>query len=245
MALLFWMGALLPLLLATRMDGAVLLLRRFSSLAVPMVALLVLSGATLTWLQAGRPEALLGSAYGAVLAAKLALVAALLALALRNRRVLTPAIAAGDPTAVPRLARAIRAEIFLGLAILALASAFRLTPPPRALIVTAEPLFAHIHADRAMADIRLTPGRAGPVEVSLGFQTGDFEELVPKEVEVIFAQPSAGIEPIRLDAQRGGDSLWHTGPVTLPRAGDWEVTLRLLVSDFESVTLTDTLSLPD
>jgi copper transport protein len=245
MAVLFWMGSLLPLLLALRDDGAGVLLRRFSSLAVPMVAILVLSGAVLTWLQAGSPGAHLASAYGAVLAAKLLLVVALLALALRNRRVLTPALATGDPTATPRLSRAIRAEIVLGLAILALASAFRLTPPPRALIETGEPLFAHIHADRAMADIRLTPGRAGPVEVSMGFQTGDFAELEPKEVEVIFAQPSAGIEPIRLDSQRGGDGLWHAGPVTLPRPGDWDVTLRLLITDFESVTLTDTLSLPE
>jgi hypothetical protein len=26
---------------------------------------------------------------------------------------------------------------------------------------------------------------------------------------------------------------------------DWDVTLRLLITDFESVTLTDTLTLPD
>lgn len=96
-----------------------------------------------------------------------------------------------------------------------------------------------------MADIRLTPGRAGPLEVTLGFQTGDFAALVPKEVAVIFAQPEAGIEPIRLDALQRGDGTWHAGPVTLPRPGDWEVTLRLLLTDFESETLTDTLILPE
>lgn len=244
-ALIFWMGSLLPLLLSLRRTDAGLILRRFSGLAVPMVGVLVLSGATLTWLQAGNPEALMGSSYGLVLAAKLALVAGLLALAVRNRFVLTPALAADHPQAAPRLARAIRAEIVLGLAILALASAFRLTPPPRALIEPAEPLYAHIHSDRAMADIRLTPGRAGPVEVMLGFQTGDFTELVPQEVEVVLAQPEAGIEPIRLTALQGGDGLWHAGPVTLPVPGDWDVTLRLLITDFESVTLTDTLTLPD
>lgn len=244
-ALIFWMGSLLPLLLSLRRADAGLILRRFSGLAVPMVGVLVLSGATLTWLQAGSPEALLGSPYGLVLAAKLVLVAVLLALAARNRFVLTPALAAGHPEAAPRLARAIQAEIVLGLAILALASAFRLTPPPRALIEPAEPLYAHIHTDRAMADIRLTPGRTGPVEVMLGFQTGDFAELVPQEVEVVLAQPDAGIEPIRLTALQGGDGLWHAGPVTLPVPGGWEVTLRLLITDFESVTLTDTLTLPD
>jgi copper transport protein len=173
------------------------------------------------------------------------LVALLIGLALRNRFVEAPALAAGAAGAAPRIARAIRAEIILGLAILALASGFRLAPPPRALIAPAEPLYAHIHGERAMADIRLTPGRAGPVEVTLGFQTVDFAAFVPKEVEVVFAQPEAGIEPIRLDALQRGDGTWHAGPVTLPRPGDWEVTLRLLVTDFESVTLTDTLSLPE
>ena len=245
LALIFWMGALLPLALALRTEAAEGLLRRFSALAVPLVALLVLSGGVLTWLQSGSLIALAGSTYGAVLGAKLVLVAGLLALAARNRLVLTPALGAGDPAAAPRLTRAIRAEIMLGLAVLALASAFRLTPPPRALIEPAAPLHAHIHTDHAMADIRLTPGRVGPVEVTLGFQTGDFAELVPQEVELVFALPEAGIEPIRLQALPGSDSMWHAGPVTLPRPGDWEVALRLLITDFERVTLTDTITLPD
>jgi copper transport protein len=244
-ALIFWMGSLVPLLFALRGPGPDRVLQRFSSIAVPAVAVLILSGATLTWLQSGSPAALPGSSYGMVLALKLALVGLLLALAARNRLVLTPTLAAGGPQAAPRLRRAIGAEIVLGLAILALASAFRLTPPPRALAEPAAPLYAHIHTSRAMADIRLTPGRPGPVAVALGFQTGDFAELVPQEVEVLFAQPAAGIEPIRLTALRGGDGLWHAGPVTLPRPGEWEVTLRLLISDFERVTLTDTLTLPD
>lgn len=96
-----------------------------------------------------------------------------------------------------------------------------------------------------MADIRLTPGRVGPVEVAPGFQTGDFAELVPQEVEIVFAQPAAGIQPIRLTALPGGDGLWHVGPVTLPRPGDWGVTLRLFVPDLGPVTLTETLTLPD
>ena len=244
-ALIFWMGSLVPLLHAVRGPEPDTVLRRFSFIAVPTVAVLILSGMILTWLQAGSPAALLGSSYGLVLGLKLALVAVLIALAARNRLVLTPALAAGERTSAPRLKRAIRAEIVLGLAILVLASAFRLTPPPRALIEPAEPLYAHIHTAAAMADIRLTPGRAGPVEVMLGFQTGDFAELIPQEVEVVFAQPAAGIEPIRLTALQGGDGLWHAGPVTLPRSGDWDVTLRLHVTEFERVTLTDTLTLPD
>jgi copper transport protein len=239
-ALLFWMGALWPLLRLVRGPGAAPALSRFSAFAVPLVALLVASGGVLTWLQTGSPAALIGSGWGLILMGKVGLVTALIGLAVRNRLVLTPAL----PAAAPRLAHAIRAEIVLGLAILVLASSFRLTPPPRALAADAAPLYAHIHGDRAMADLRLTPGRAGPVAIALGFQTGGFTELVPKEVEVTFALPGDGIEPIRIEALRGGDGLWHAGPVTLPRAGEWDVTLRLLVSDFDSVTLTDRLRLP-
>ncbi|MEM6439108.1 MAG: copper resistance protein CopC [Pseudomonadota bacterium] len=244
-ALIFWMGSLIPLVLALGRADADALLRRFSSIAAPMVGVLAISGATLVWLQSGGLAALAASTYGALLAVKLALAAGLLILAARNRLVLTPALAQGRPEARPRLAHAIRAEIVIGIAILALASAFRLTPPPRALAEPAEPLFLHIHRGDAMADLSLTPGRAGPVEVSLGFQTADFEELTPQEVEIAFAKPEAGIEPLRLDALRGGDGFWHAGPVVLPRPGDWQVTVRLLITDFERVTLTDTLNLPE
>ena len=74
--------------------------------------------------------ALIASDYGRLLAVKLALVAALLALALRNRVALTPAVARGEAAAARALSRAVRAEILIGLAVLALASGFRLTPPP-------------------------------------------------------------------------------------------------------------------
>ncbi|MFP5481556.1 MAG: hypothetical protein ACLGIE_17990, partial [Alphaproteobacteria bacterium] len=64
-------------------------------------------------------------------------------------------------------------------------------------------------------------------------------------------QPPANPERFNLGlrlpvtALPGGDGLWHVGPVTLPRPGDWGVTLRLFVPDLGTVTLTETLTLPD
>jgi copper transport protein len=243
LALVFWMGALLPLAGALRAPAPEAALRRFSALAVPLVALLVASGATLAWLQSRSLGALMASDYGRLLAVKLALVAALLALALRNRVALTPAVARGEAAAARALSRAVRAEILIGLAVLALASGFRLTPPPRALAAAAEPVYLHLHGDRAMADLKLAPGLPGSNMVTLGFQTPDFAPLEPREVRVSFALPERGIEPIRLEALPAGDGLWRAGPVTLPLAGDWKVTLRLLVTDFDQATLTETLFL--
>jgi copper transport protein len=243
LAVLFWIGSLLPLLAAVRRPDVGAVLRRFSNVAVPMVSLLVLSGGVLVWLQAGAPAALFGTAYGAVLAAKLALVAVLLALAARNRLVLTPALAEGAPGAAKRLTRAIRTEILIGLLILALASGFRLTPPPRAIAATTDPVFAHFHGATVMADLQVAPGRAGPVEAIMAFQTADFAPLVPREAEVIFARPDAGVEAIRLEAMPGEGGLWQAGPVTLPLPGTWDVTLRVLISDFQSATLKGTITL--
>lgn len=243
LALVFWMGALLPLAAALRASAPEAALRRFSARAVPLVVLLVASGATLAWLQSRSLSALLASDYGRLLAVKLALVAALLALALRNRVTLTPAVARGEPAATRALGRAVRAEILIGLAVLALASGFRLTPPPRALSAAAGPLYLHIHGDRAMADLKLAPGLPGPNMVTLGFQTPNFAPLEPIEAQISFALPDRGVEPIRLQALPAGDGLWRAGPVTLPIAGDWQVTLRLLITDFDQATLTETLPL--
>lgn len=242
-ALLFWMGALWPLLRLVGRPDVATALTRFSTLALPMVAALVLSGAALTGLHAGSPAALAGSGWGAILMAKLGLVAVLIGLALRNRMVLMPALATSVAGAAPRLSRAIRAEMLLGVAIVILASGFRLTPAPRMSVEPDAPLYAHIHTESVMADIRLTPGRAGPVGVMLDFQTGDFAPLVPREVEIVFASAEAGIEPIRLDARQGADGLWHAGPVLLPRPGMWEVRLRVLITDFESVTLRESVEI--
>ncbi len=124
-----WLGGLLPLglLLAgagtRRMDRAPVIraLRRFSDVAVIAVLLVLGSGVFNTWMLLGKPSALVTSAYGRTLLAKLVLVAALIAVALANRFLLMPAIAARGEAAVARLERNVKMEILLGAAIVAAA----------------------------------------------------------------------------------------------------------------------------
>ncbi|XDA99119.1 CopD family protein [Sulfitobacter sp. LCG007] len=237
-ALIFWMGALLPLLANLRGAGAGVMLRRFSGLAIPLAALLILTGAALAWSQSGGDfAALAGSAYGALLGVKLALVTVLLALAGFNRIVLTPALAEGRPEAARSLRRTIRAELFVGLAVLALASGFRLTPPPRTLANAYPPLHAHLHDARVAVDMVLSRSSAGTVDIALRLLPAASGDLRPKGMRVTFSMPEAGVEPIRLEATAADDGTWHAGPASLPLAGDWQVGLRLLVTDFDSVTL--------
>jgi copper transport protein len=87
-----------------------------------------------------------------------------------------------------------------------------------------------------MADVTLTPGRAGPNAVEIGIVSTDGAPMEPLEVQISFADPARGLEPIRLDAVREGE-LWTAGPATLPYNGDWTVRLDVLVSDFDKATL--------
>lgn len=243
-AAIFWAGALPGLAAVLSGSGPVEAVARFGRLAVPAVALLAAAGAALALRQIGDPAALASTAYGAVFLGKMALVAAVLALAVRHRLVLTPRLRR-DPAGTRRaFARSIRLELALMAALLALTAAFRLTPPPRALTAPVETRAEqHLHGRAAMADVALIPGRAGPNRVELVPLDPDFRPFAPLEAVLILAQPAAGIEPIRLRLEPGPDGIWRAGPVHLPRPGDWEVVADLLITDFRKELLGGGLTL--
>lgn len=129
LALAFWIGSLPPLARAAA-RGDVALIRDWSRAGAAAVAVLAGTGGVLAALLLRSPASLAGSWYGWALLAKLALVAALLALALRHRRALTPALSDGLPGAGARLARSIRIEMLVALAVLWAAAELVSVHPP-------------------------------------------------------------------------------------------------------------------
>jgi putative copper resistance protein D len=106
--------------------------RRFSSLALVMVSVLVGSGVMLTVFYAGDPGALVGTAYGIMILTKVLLLVAILPLAYANLRLVRRAAGRLDR----RLARTAEAE--LGIAVTVLFAAASLTALPPAVDVRAE-----------------------------------------------------------------------------------------------------------
>lgn len=237
----FWIGALVPLAALVSRQGAVALpvVERFSRLAVPVVGILALTGLALAVIQLQSFAALIETKYGLILVTKLALVLALLALAAFNRFRLTPVLT-GSATAARALRRSILVESVLALGIFALVAGWRFTPPPRT-IVPETPLALHIHTDKAMFQVLVTPGTAGTDDFVLQLMTGDASPLVAKEVTLTLSLPERGIEPMEHDAELGADGYWHVRKVELPFAGKWHVRIEALVTDFEKVTLEDEL----
>jgi putative copper resistance protein D len=113
---------------------AVLAARRFSTTALALVVVLIVSGAWNTWAQVGSVPGLLGTLHGHLLLIKLAVFVVLLALAAGSRR-LIPALSGEAATigrpAMLRLGRFVTAEAVLAALVLGLVAVMSVTPPAR------------------------------------------------------------------------------------------------------------------
>ena len=131
----FWLGALLPLMLALRgtaeTDRQYETAKRFSTLGVVCVAALLPSGIVNAYYLVGSVPALIGTAYGQILLLKLVFVVAMLALAGINRWRLVPRLAARDGRAARRIARHTAIEAVLGFGVIAIVAALGTMEPAR------------------------------------------------------------------------------------------------------------------
>lgn len=130
-----WLGALVGFVLIlagpSEPEQLIRALRRFSAFGVPLVAVLVLTGFANSAYTVGldRLPDLPATPYGQLLLAKLAAFAAMLALAVRNRR-LTDGLAAHPATSLARLKLSIGLETLLGIAVIALVAWLGTLEPP-------------------------------------------------------------------------------------------------------------------
>ncbi len=110
------------------------ILRRFSLVAMPAVALIVASGlGNVGFRVGGSFERVFLTDYGYVLGAKVTLVAVMLALAFCNRFMAMPRLRLAPPSARQGglLQTSVVLELALGLAVLAAAALLGVTPPPQ------------------------------------------------------------------------------------------------------------------
>jgi copper transport protein len=239
----FWIGALIPLVAAIR-AGDRDALTRFSRLIPIPLAVLIATGSLLMVVQLDRVDALWTTRYGMVLSGKLAVVALLVAFAAANRFVLVPRFAMTGSTPAGRpLATSIRIELALALVILGLVASWRFTPPPRALAASQQ-ISVHIHGARAMAQIEIESERGRSANLSVLLLDAELRRLDAKELTLVFANPTAGIEAIRRDAVSEGDANWRIDDLRVPVAGRWQLQVEILVSDFDKLMLNTEVDLP-
>ena len=126
-----WLGGLLPLLLLFRLgnpdDGLVSATKRFSTVGLVSVGTLLITGSINAWVLVAGPSALIETKYGILLLIKIALFAAMVAVAAVNRLRLTPGLPSDAATRA--LSRNVLIELTLGLAVLTIVGLLGTLPP--------------------------------------------------------------------------------------------------------------------
>ncbi|HYE43955.1 MAG TPA: CopD family protein [Caulobacteraceae bacterium] len=241
----FWLGSLVPLLIALATQPrpeAVRMVRRFSRLAVPAVALLVATGAAISVRQLGSWEGVYATPYGGLWLGKMMVVAGMLGAAAINKLRLTPALERGDCERTGNLRRSIHAEIAMGLVVLALTVMLGMTPPPRTLddrphgaeaIPTSGGHTASVTAQGRAARIHVSPARPGANHVMVHLSGPDGEPLAAAEARLVLSLSSAGVEPLERPLLATAPGTFTLHRLDLPIAGTWAMKLDVLVSDFE------------
>ncbi len=239
-----WVGAFWPLLWLVRARSPLLAgaLKRFSSHGLVVVPALIVAGVLLANVQLDAFARMAATAYGEILSAKLALVLALLALAGANLLVVTPAVARSGDGPARLIGRAITAEFLVAILILGLVSAWRFTPPPRALAAAAPPAtrMVHVHGEHLMATLTLSPGRVGANRVHIDLLDGDFAPIAPREVTLTLSPVDRSIEEKVVQA-RAVDGAFEIDGLFVPVAGVWTLEVSAWMDDFTRIDLDDRL----
>lgn len=214
--------------------------RRFSLLAIACVGALTVSGLVNSAVLVGWPDALFASAYGRVLALKVALFAAMLALAAINRFRLTPRLP--EPGAIRRLTATTLAETGLGAGVVLLAGLLGTLPPASHLhmptaAINPDAAFVHIHTAEVMADLSIDPGHAGLSTATIRISHEDNSPFAANRVQLALDPRFSGAARVQREAHQLADGTWVVDELRIQTHGVW--TARVIIDSKGRSTVLD------
>ncbi len=230
-----WLGGLPPLamLLATAWRQkeprwatvTAIAVQRFSLLGVISVGTLLASGVANSWYEVGTLNNLFVTSYGQLVLIKIAIFAAMIALASVNRFYLTPRLATAST--VRWLYRTSLAETGLGFAAVAVVGFLgAMAPASHAHHNAAVPegaAFVHIHSNAGMADVTIVPGRVGTARATIRLWNDDFKPLAAERLTFTLTPP--GGQPITWPAVQAQDGSWQVDVIALSQPGNWKAAI--------------------
>jgi len=93
--------------------------------------------------------------------------------------------------------------------------------------------FTHLHTEKAMANVTVSPGRAGPVDIAIQLETADERPLAAKAVSVTL---KSGSTSQIFEAVRGSDDRWQVR-TSLPVSGRWTLGLGISISENNRINI--------
>jgi copper transport protein len=254
LAMSAWSGCLLMLLVAVpaatrRLEPAARTrvlagaLARVSPIALASVLVLLATGSGQSIAHLSAVSDLWETGFGRAIAVKATLFLALCSLGAHHRRRGIPRLkalaTAGEPTARAGVTvrTALRSEIALFAGVLAATSVLVASSP-----AAAGPSVASERATLGPAQLELTmePLQVGPNELHLYlFDRSDGTQWTRvEEIEAALRLPDREIGPLPVDLRKAGSGHYVATRADVGVAGDWELRLKLRVSDFDVYTTT-------
>jgi putative copper resistance protein D len=234
-----WLGGLpaLALLLAWSREAAAPdgvaahATARFSRLGMVSVAVLLATGIVNSWFLLSGPRDLWANPYGRLVLLKVLLFIAMVGIAAVNRFRLTPRLPAAS--ALRSLQRNSLFETGLGLVVLLVVGAMGTMEPaahvhPLTAAVPPDAAHVHIHTNEAMADLTISPGKAGSAAVTIRLLRGDFTALPVKSVRLALDPPAHQGSSLERGAIPADDGAWTIAAFTIDRPGVW--TARVILT---------------
>jgi hypothetical protein len=127
----------------------------------------------------------------------------------------------------------LRCALTIGILLAALSA---MTPERSVGAVSDDSFFTHLHTEKAMANVTVSPARVGPVELTIQLETVEELPLTAKAVSVTLTDMQTGKALQTIAAARRGDDQWHAA-VSMPAAGRWMLALAIAISDSDKVDI--------
>ncbi|MGB0653166.1 MAG: copper resistance CopC/CopD family protein [Thermoplasmatota archaeon] len=228
-----WIGGLVPLALLLRAAHVGDAPSRFSRLATIGVLGTTLTGVALSNGLLGRELSAWQGTYGRLLAAKIALVALIVAIAWFNRRLVARTDDAGSRAA---LRKGVVREVGVALAVFAIAGALLNLSPPVApensgVIGPAPPLFEELHADDVGFHLFVAPGPA--LATPSTFDIHAFDRLDNSNVEdatrltLVISNAERGIDSGTITPEYVGGGSYVVDGSYFATPGTWKLEIRM------------------
>jgi copper transport protein len=124
----------------------------------------------------------------------------------------------------------------LALGILCIVGLACSTAAPPAAASDDENFFTHLHAEKAMANVTVSPARAGPVDITIQLETTDELPLTAKAVSVTLFNMQSGIGLQTIQAAHTSDDQWHVR-ISMLASGRWMLGLGISITDTDKISV--------
>lgn len=243
LAAAIWFGGLVLLARSLRRahrpdsatDGAEVV-ARFSTVAGIAIITVGVAGSVLSWSEVASLANVTGTSYGRLLLVKLAIVAAIAAVAVYNRSRLVPAVtrADGDGAGWRTLRRTTAVEAVAMVAVLAVTAGLVNVTPGRAQLDDGPASVIVPFADGNL-NVVVDPAEAGFNQIHLYVldPTGRPVDLDFDDLTVELSLPASDIGPIRREPFVAGPGHFQLDGTDLSVPGTWEIEVIARISTFD------------